>query len=152
MNISHSVKIPEHFLVISNQLFQIEQKSLKLTEQNSIQRNIDRIREELKGMFTSDEAVFKILCLALRNISKRWTSADLTTGAERWINSLYYLKIGCRAAVSKITHLHIYEAVTNYGFATKSTLLILYAFMLCIFQVKSFLNWLTIFNARRKRV
>ena len=50
MNISHSVKIPEYFLVISNQLFQIEQKSLKLTEQNSIQRNIDRIKEELKTL------------------------------------------------------------------------------------------------------
>ncbi len=36
-----------------------------------------------RAMFPSDEAVFKILYLALRNISKRWTSADLPTGAER---------------------------------------------------------------------
>ena len=30
-----------------------------------------------------DEAVFKILDLALKNISNQWTSADYRTGAER---------------------------------------------------------------------
>jgi hypothetical protein len=50
MDIPQSVKIPEPMLVILNQLFQIEQKSLKLTEQNSLQRNIDRIKEELKAL------------------------------------------------------------------------------------------------------
>jgi len=56
MSIQHSVKIPDYFLVISNQLYQIEQKISKLTEQNSVQRNIDRIKEELKtiGLIIED--------------------------------------------------------------------------------------------------
>jgi putative transposase len=36
-----------------------------------------------RAMFPSDEAVFKILYLALKNISKKWTSADYRTEAER---------------------------------------------------------------------
>ncbi len=36
-----------------------------------------------RAMFPSDEAVFKILYLALKNISKRWTCANFRTGAEQ---------------------------------------------------------------------
>lgn len=48
MNIKQTVNLPEELLVILNQFFQIETKILKLNEPNSIQRNIDRIKEELK--------------------------------------------------------------------------------------------------------
>ena len=39
-----TIKIPKPFLFVLNQLFEMEQKVIKLQEQNSIQRNIDRIK------------------------------------------------------------------------------------------------------------
>lgn len=39
-----SIKIPKQFLFILNQLFEIEQKIEKIKETNSVQRNIDRIK------------------------------------------------------------------------------------------------------------
>ena len=38
------VSAPKAFLFLLNQLFEIEQKVGKLSEQNSIQRNIDRVK------------------------------------------------------------------------------------------------------------
>ncbi|MCK9404100.1 MAG: hypothetical protein M0Q26_11945 [Chitinophagaceae bacterium] len=46
----NSFKIPKHFLFMLNQLFEMEQKVAKVQEQNSIQRNIDR----LKGFFETE--------------------------------------------------------------------------------------------------
>lgn len=40
--------VPDYLLVTLNQLFQIEQKVSKINEQNSIKRNIERIKEEFK--------------------------------------------------------------------------------------------------------
>ena len=42
----NDIKIQEELLTTLNQLFQIEQKVAKLAEPNSIQRNIDRIKEQ----------------------------------------------------------------------------------------------------------
>ena len=39
-----TIKIPKAYLFILNQLFEIEQKSAKLQDQNSIQRNIDKLK------------------------------------------------------------------------------------------------------------
>jgi hypothetical protein len=39
-----SIKIPKPYLFIINQLFEIEQKAAKLQEQNSIQRNIGKLK------------------------------------------------------------------------------------------------------------
>jgi acetolactate synthase small subunit len=39
-----TVKIPKPYLFIINQLFELEQKVGKLQEQNSIQRNIDKMK------------------------------------------------------------------------------------------------------------
>lgn len=39
-----SIKIPKPYLFLLNQLFELEQKAVKLTEQNSIQRNIDKMK------------------------------------------------------------------------------------------------------------
>ena len=41
----HQAKIPKASLFILNQLFEIEQKTIKLSEPNSIQRNIDKLKE-----------------------------------------------------------------------------------------------------------
>ena len=43
-------KIPDEILVILNQLFQIETKASKLTEPNSIPRNIQRVKEEFQKL------------------------------------------------------------------------------------------------------
>lgn len=45
-----TVKIPKPYLFMLNQLFEIEQKVVKLQEQNSINRNIER----LKNYFDSE--------------------------------------------------------------------------------------------------
>lgn len=52
---------------------------------NSIESLNMTLRKVIKNraMFPSDEAVFKILYLALKNISKKWTGADFRIGAER---------------------------------------------------------------------
>lgn len=47
---NYAIKIPPHYLFMLNQLFEIEQKVVKMQEQNSIQRNIDR----LKGFFETE--------------------------------------------------------------------------------------------------
>lgn len=39
-----TIAIPKHFIFLLNQVFEIEQKVLKIQEQNSVQRNIDRLR------------------------------------------------------------------------------------------------------------
>lgn len=39
------IKIPKQFVFILNQIFELEQKVLKLSEQNSIQRNIEKIKD-----------------------------------------------------------------------------------------------------------
>lgn len=39
-----TIKIPKPYLFILNQLFEIEQKAAKLKDQNSIQRNIDKLK------------------------------------------------------------------------------------------------------------
>jgi len=36
-----------------------------------------------RSLFPSDEAIFKLMYLALKNISKKWTSADFITGVRR---------------------------------------------------------------------
>ena len=43
-------KYPKNYLIILNQIFEIEKKLNKVQEQNSIQRNVDR----LKDMFASE--------------------------------------------------------------------------------------------------
>ncbi len=45
-----TIKIPKHYLFMLNQIFEMEQKTAKIQEQNSIQRNIDR----LKGFFETE--------------------------------------------------------------------------------------------------
>ncbi|MFA5431610.1 MAG: hypothetical protein WC319_01855 [Candidatus Paceibacterota bacterium] len=39
-----SIKIPKPYLFMLNQIFELEQKVSKLNEQNSIQRNIDKMK------------------------------------------------------------------------------------------------------------
>lgn len=46
MPLPHPSNTPLPILAILNQLFQIEQKLSKLSEPNTIQRNIERIKEE----------------------------------------------------------------------------------------------------------
>ena len=45
-----TLKYPKNYLTILNQIFEIENKLTKIQEQNSIQRNIDR----LKDFFATD--------------------------------------------------------------------------------------------------
>jgi len=45
-----TLKYPKNYLTILNQIFEIENKLAKIQEQNSIQRNIDR----LKDFFSTD--------------------------------------------------------------------------------------------------
>src|SRR5689334_902763 len=40
-----SIKVPTHLLFILNQLFEIEKKLKNIREPNSIQRNIDRMKD-----------------------------------------------------------------------------------------------------------
>lgn len=40
-----TLKIPKYYLTIINQIFEIEEKLKKIQEQNSIQRNIDRLKD-----------------------------------------------------------------------------------------------------------
>lgn len=40
-----TIKIPKHFPFILNQLFEIENKLRNITEPNSIQRNLDRMKD-----------------------------------------------------------------------------------------------------------
>jgi len=47
---NNTLKLPKHYLFLLNQIFEIEQKTAKIHEQNSIQRNIDR----LKGFFETE--------------------------------------------------------------------------------------------------
>lgn len=44
MNSMEALKIPKQYLFILNQLFEIEQKINKIQETNSVQRNIDRLK------------------------------------------------------------------------------------------------------------
>lgn len=43
-----SVRIPKSLLFIINQIFELEQKINKLQEQNSLKRNIDKIKEHFE--------------------------------------------------------------------------------------------------------
>lgn len=54
------IKIPKHFLFILNQLFEIEQKVGKIQEPNSVQRNIDRLKNffETEALFEGQGLVF----------------------------------------------------------------------------------------------
>ena len=45
MNNLQSIKVPKEYLFVLNQLFEIEQKVRKLQEHNSVQRNIDRLKD-----------------------------------------------------------------------------------------------------------
>ena len=47
-------KIPKHYLFMLNQLFELEQKVGKLLEQNSIQRNIDKMKNYFEAEALSD--------------------------------------------------------------------------------------------------
>lgn len=49
-----TIKIPKHFPFVLNQLFEIESKLKTIKEPNSIQRNIDRIKEYLETSALSD--------------------------------------------------------------------------------------------------
>lgn len=40
-----TIKYPKHFLVILNQVFEVESKLRKIQEINSIQRNVDRLKD-----------------------------------------------------------------------------------------------------------
>lgn len=40
-----TIKVPKQYLFMLNQLFEMEQKVGKLKEQNSVQRNIDRLKD-----------------------------------------------------------------------------------------------------------
>lgn len=40
-----TIKYPKHFLVILNQVFEVESKLRKIQETNSIQRNVDRLKD-----------------------------------------------------------------------------------------------------------
>lgn len=42
---NNTIKIPKHYLFMLNQLFEMEQKVAKIQEQNSIQRNIERLKD-----------------------------------------------------------------------------------------------------------
>ena len=45
MNNIQTIKIPSNYIFILNQLFDMEQKISKIQESNSIQRNIDRLKD-----------------------------------------------------------------------------------------------------------
>jgi hypothetical protein len=45
MNNMQTIKVPKQYLFMLNHVFEIEQKIGKIQEPNSVQRNIDRIKE-----------------------------------------------------------------------------------------------------------
>ena len=45
MNNMQTIKVPKQYLFMLNQLFEMEQKIGKIKEQNSVQRNIDRLKD-----------------------------------------------------------------------------------------------------------
>lgn len=45
MNNMQTIKVPKQYLFMLNQLFEIEQKIGKIQEINSVQRNIDRLKD-----------------------------------------------------------------------------------------------------------
>jgi hypothetical protein len=45
MNNMQTIKLPKQYLFMLNQIFEIEQKIKKLQEPNSVQRNIDRLKD-----------------------------------------------------------------------------------------------------------
>lgn len=45
MNNMQTIKVPKQYLFMLNQLFEIEQKIGKIQETNSVQRNIDRLKD-----------------------------------------------------------------------------------------------------------
>lgn len=49
-----TLKIPKNYLTILNQIFEIENKLKKVQEQNSIQRNIDRLKDFFVTEILSD--------------------------------------------------------------------------------------------------
>lgn len=49
-----TVKIPKHLLFILNQLFEIENKLKNIKEPNSIQRNIDRMKDYFETNVLTD--------------------------------------------------------------------------------------------------
>lgn len=57
-----NIKVPKQYLFMLNQLFEIEQKIGKIQEQNSVQRNIDRLKD-----FFETEALSEGQGLAFHN-------------------------------------------------------------------------------------
>lgn len=49
-----TIKYPKNYLAILNQVFEIENKSNKIQEANSIQRNIDRLKDFFANEALSD--------------------------------------------------------------------------------------------------
>lgn len=49
-----TIKYPKNYLTILNQIFEIENKLKKIQEQNSIQRNIDRLKDFFESEALSD--------------------------------------------------------------------------------------------------
>lgn len=45
MNNMQTIKLPKQYLFMLNQIFEIEQKINKLQEPNSVQRNLDRLKD-----------------------------------------------------------------------------------------------------------
>lgn len=50
-----TVKVPQAYLDIMNQIFEIEKKTINLNEENSIQRNINKIKNILEEEFFKSE-------------------------------------------------------------------------------------------------
>lgn len=46
-----NIEVPSKFLHVLNQIFEIEQKLGKIQEPNSIQRNIDKLKENCQSLF-----------------------------------------------------------------------------------------------------
>ncbi|MBS1744628.1 MAG: hypothetical protein JST21_00515 [Bacteroidetes bacterium] len=49
-----AIKIPKHFPVVLNQVFEIENKLKNITEANSIQRNLERIKDYFENEALQD--------------------------------------------------------------------------------------------------
>jgi len=60
MNNMQTIKVPKQYLFMLNQLFEIEQKIGKIQEPNSVQRNIDRLKDffETEALSEGQELVF----------------------------------------------------------------------------------------------
>lgn len=54
MNDMQSIKVPKPYLFMLNQLFELEQKIGKIQESNSLQRNIDRLKDFFETEALSD--------------------------------------------------------------------------------------------------